>query len=131
MVSAWRRNAPVRHGPRSACRIDAIACAAVKYCVQKPMTSGSRAPVERRAAGSAAPADAENLDDATMRRPACRRDKRAAAESGLRPGKGIRRQLVRARPHTHTDTMPAIPKILHFCWKSEDLPRVMRRYFEK
>ena len=131
MVSAWRRNAPVRHGPRSACWIDAIACAAVKYGVQKPMTSGSRAPVERRAAGSAAPADAENLDDATMRRPACRRDKRAAAESGLRPGKGIRRQLVRARPHTHTDTMPAIPKILHFCWKSEDLPRVMRRYFEK
>jgi len=27
--------------------------------------------------------------------------------------------------------MPSIPKILHFCWKSEDLPRVMRRYFEK
>jgi hypothetical protein len=27
--------------------------------------------------------------------------------------------------------MSPIPKILHFCWKNEDLPRTMRRYFGK
>jgi hypothetical protein len=27
--------------------------------------------------------------------------------------------------------MSSIPKILHFCWKNDALPRVMRRYFEQ
>jgi hypothetical protein len=43
----------------------------------------------------------------------------------------MRRQLVREPRRKHKVIMPPIPKILHFCWKSEDLPRAMRRYFEK
>jgi hypothetical protein len=38
---------------------------------------------------------------------------------------------VREPRRKHKVIMPSIPKILHFCWKSEELPRTMRRYFEK
>src|SRR6185437_14895260 len=49
----------------------------------------------------------------------------------LRPGKGIRRQLVRASRRNHKIVMPSVPKILHFIWMSGEPPRAMRRYYEK